>query len=137
MSLQLIRPHHGLCSLFFEGKGYNENFVRNYSNILHLLNKDTVIKLHTDTDIICRCCPENLNGICMSAEKVFDYDTKVLELCGLENECIIKWYDFQSLVIQNILEKNKLSFICQKCCWYDICYNKSLKYYTNNKKPVI
>ena len=39
MSSFKIRPHHGLCTAFFEGKGYSGDFVRNMANVLFIRPK--------------------------------------------------------------------------------------------------
>ena len=31
-----LRPHHGLCIAFFEGKGYNQKFVENMTNVVQI-----------------------------------------------------------------------------------------------------
>ena len=40
-----LRPHHLLCILFFEGKGYNKEFTLNMQNIINNLSHNTKIKL--------------------------------------------------------------------------------------------
>ena len=54
-----IRPHHGLCSLFFEGKGYSGGFVRHMADVLAQLGQNPVIRLAEGADELCGCCPNN------------------------------------------------------------------------------
>lgn len=124
MSVLKIRPHHGLCTEFFEGKGYSNSFVENMYNIIYLLEKNPEIKIIIDTDDICVDCPENTGNRCISFQKVTNYDKKVLEYCGLKENDIIYWKDFKSKIKSEILEKNFLKNICSNCRWYEICSKK-------------
>lgn len=120
-----LRPHHGLCISFFEGKGYSSDFTRNMAEIIIVLNRDDpVIQLHTETDIICRNCPGNINGRCKSFKKVYNYDNAVLDFCGLKNGQQIKWSKFSHAVQEKILSQNKRESICGDCQWNEICSKK-------------
>jgi hypothetical protein len=113
-----------MCLNFFEGKGYSETFTVHMQLIKELLTANPQICLTVNTDEICIACPNNLNGICKSAEKVEKYDRAVLECCGLEEGQQISFSDFSELVKHNILEKDKREIICGDCSWSDICVIK-------------
>ena len=34
-----LRPHHGMCLAYFEGKGYSDDFTENMQHMLELLEK--------------------------------------------------------------------------------------------------
>jgi conserved hypothetical protein len=124
-----LRPHHGLCIGFFEGKGYSSDFTRNMAEIIATLKRvDPVIELHSDTDIICRSCPENLGGRCASFEKALNYDKAVLTHCGLENGQLIRWSELSRMIQQKIILCNKRNSICKDCQWNDICDKKVPEY---------
>lgn len=120
-----IRPHHGLCIAFFEGKGYSDDFTANMSSVIkHLESLDPVISFAEGEDVICGSCPHNKGHICETVEKVKRYDNKVLELCGLNYGDILKWSDFSYAVKENIIGCGKLSAVCGDCAWQKICGNK-------------
>ena len=121
-----IRPHHGLCTAFFEGKGYSPAFVRHMTfmiNYLNCQNPDIRLVLHSDS--ICSACPHNQNQICESAEKVLAYDTSVLRLCGLEENTSLLWSEYCDIVHDKILRRGRLCEVCKDCQWRFICLDKS------------
>lgn len=116
-----LRPHHGLCILFFEGKGYSDSFAQNMSDIIEKLCDTEQIELTLSADCICACCPNNQNGLCKAQKKVLRYDRKVLELCGFEDKQSISYGVFKEAVTKNIILSGKLKTVCGNCQWSDIC----------------
>lgn len=116
-----IRPHHGMCLAFFQGKGYSEEFVKNMTEIKERLSKNPLVELTENTDQICKSCPNNQNGICKTAEKVADYDRGVLEACGLQTGTQVRWEEFEKLVDDRILQAGRREEICGDCQWTEIC----------------
>ena len=59
------RPHHFLCTLGFQGKGYSPDFVKNFSEIADVLRgedgDEQLIKVIKNCDDICRACPRALS----------------------------------------------------------------------------
>ena len=117
-----IRPHHGLCGEFFQGKGYSGEFVENMSAVLDLLNKnDPYVILTVGTDRICCRCPHNTGDVCETAEKVTRYDNAVLKLCRAEHGDVLRWSDLRALVREKIISPGLLEQVCGDCMWFDIC----------------
>lgn len=117
-----IRPHHALCSEFFRGKGYSEEFTENMADTLDFMgSRDTDILLTVGTDIICRRCPHNVCGVCETAEKVCRYDLAVLSFCGLSEGDTVKWSKLKKLVREKIILCGKLSKVCGNCAWFGFC----------------
>ncbi|MCD8014410.1 MAG: DUF1284 domain-containing protein [Lachnospiraceae bacterium] len=58
-----LRPHHGMCLAYFEGKGYSEGFTVHMQKMLALFLKEGEngkgprIRLVTHPDEICTACP--------------------------------------------------------------------------------
>ena len=52
-----LRPHHGMCLAYFEGKGYSDDFTVNMQNMLDLFEKGTDVELVAAGDEICKVCP--------------------------------------------------------------------------------
>ncbi|MBR1529024.1 MAG: DUF1284 domain-containing protein [Oscillospiraceae bacterium] len=135
MSSFELRPHHGLCIAFFEGKGYSSDFIKNMTDKIRYLNTDNPeIRLVLHTDSICSACPHNQNRICISSQKVLCYDKTVLHFCGLQENHILLWKEFQNLVFLNILRKGRLSAVCKQCQWLQICSEKSAAFLTSCDK---
>ena len=112
-----LRPHHGLCLGFFEGKGYSDGFSRNMASVLASLTPDTPVRLAEGHDAICACCPNRFTP-CPNAP---DYDRRVLELCGLEVGQALTWGNFRETVVSRVLTPGKLSAVCGNCRWAALC----------------
>lgn len=116
-----LRPHHGLCLRFFQGKGYSDNFVANMGIIQQTLESNPMIRLAPEMDNICGSCPNNQSGICTAQEKVLRYDAGVLRLCGLEPGQILPYQDFARKITQVILQPGRREEICSDCQWSGLC----------------
>lgn len=119
-----IRPHHALCSQFFVGNGYSDEFVENMTNILNKLNEQNLtVKIIEHCDDICSCCPKNTGGVCENEENVIQHDSKCLEEYGYKIGDEIRWKDLREKVISKIKAENKLPSVCRDCSWGSICKN--------------
>lgn len=117
-----IRPHHGLCAEFFQGKGYSGEFTENMSAVLKMLaESDPQVVPKADTDLICGHCPNNNGECCTSAEKVMRYDKKVLELCGIAEGTALSWEEYRRLLREKIIEAGRLREVCGDCQWAVLC----------------
>lgn len=104
-----LRGHHALCILSFEGKGYSSTFVENMKRIIQNLE---TIEFVDGCDEICKACPHNKNGQCISS-KVARYDKMLREKFPLKQYI---WNE-----IKGKLRNLDLSEICSDCQWYSIC----------------
>lgn len=116
-----LRPHHGMCLFFFQGKGYSDAFTENMTKIKRALDANPLVRLTNEADAICSACPNNQNEICISLEKVNRYDSSVLELCSLEAGSVLSFQDLQQRIRRNILEAGKRPQICGDCQWNELC----------------
>lgn len=118
-----LRPHHGMCFQFYKGKGYSKEFTENMDSLLCKLNEDKnqKVTLGLSADSVCVKCPNNINGICKTNEKVLAYDRAVLEKCGFKEGQTVSYREFISSVKENILDKNLRDEICGSCSWNEIC----------------
>ncbi|MDE6781753.1 MAG: DUF1284 domain-containing protein [Ruminococcus sp.] len=118
MSEYRIRPHHGLCVNFFEGKGYSRDFTDNMTAVIKLLDSENpIVEITTEHDIICQCCP------CTGChDKALTYDLKVIEICGLSGE--VRWKDLRKVVSEKIIHSGRLKEVCGNCQWFCICGKK-------------
>lgn len=119
-----IRPHHGLCIQFFEGKGYSDEFTSHMAEVIESLQRNPRIKLVTIEDEICSHCP-NYEGMgCQTSDKVKRYDDKVLNLIGAKAGQEIYWDEFVQRVREKIIEEGKMQSVCSDCGWAEICHRK-------------
>ena len=121
-----LRPHHGMCFQFYEGKGYSEDFTDHMGRVIAQLGKDPSqkIRLIVATDVVCANCPNNEEGSCTTLEKVTRYDEEVLKACDLAEGDEISYNIFTQLVRSEIIEKGLRSRICGDCSWDYICRPK-------------
>ena len=77
-----LRPHHGMCLAYFEGKGYSDGFTVNMQKMLEFFEKGADIELTVSGDEICKECPNLKEGSCVSAGLVEAYDRKCLKHAG-------------------------------------------------------
>lgn len=122
-----LRPHHGLCIAFFEGKGYSSSFVRHMEEVIGELEKNPQIQLMTEEDTICSCCPNVGRNGCITSEKVLAYDNRVLQLCGLDAGVYITWKQFQDKIREHIIEAGNMPQVCDNCGWAKICHSREHK----------
>lgn len=121
-----LRPHHGMCLFFFQGKGYSDAFTENMAKIKRVLDENPPVRLVYETDAICCACPNNQNQSCISLEKVNRYDTAVLKLCSLETGNVLSFRNLQQLIRKNILEVGRRPQICGACQWSELCHYSPL-----------
>lgn len=116
-----VRAHHGVCLHFFKGKGYSGEFVENMRERKNELEKNPLIRIVSQTDIICGACPNNIEGTCSDGEKVAEYDRQVLLKCGISEGEVMPFLDFEKLVRDKILLPGKREEICGNCQWNSLC----------------
>ena len=118
-----LRPHHGMCFQFYEGKGYSEEFTGHMGRVLRELEADPsqTVRLTAGTDVVCGHCPNNTDGLCTSQEKVARYDREVLEACGLADGEELSYERFIALVRERVIDTGRRSRIWGDCSWDYIC----------------
>jgi len=127
MSNIKLRAHHALCIAFFEGKGYDDNFIENMRKVIVSLAQNPDVTIVAHGDIVCVACPNNSNGICDCNEKVDRYDKMVLRLCDLRCNTILQWETYKNLVKEKVIKTGKLGAVCGDCEWANICLKKNIK----------
>ena len=135
----ILRAHHIFCIQGFRGKGYNEEFVSNMTNIVRHLNKEDniMIKVVNTPDYICLSCPNNIGqdemikfevnntydnkGFCENERYIKNLDNQVLETLSIDEGSIYS-YDDLLLKIKQYLTEEKFENICGNCKWYSLGY---------------
>ena len=121
-----LRPHHALCALFFQGKGYSKEFVENMDKLLS--RNEAQITVTFGADFLCNSCPNLENGACKTYEKVKAYDEKTAELCGFSKGETMSLDEFKNCALEKIVKKGLLKNVCGDCSWSDICKASAEKY---------
>ncbi len=124
MSVSDLRPHHALCTGFFEGKGYSREFTENMAAVIRQLKSGSKVRLICSADAVCSACPNDFPEGCTSQDKVERYDRAVLRLCGLTEGETIQVSELVSRVKKNIITAGRLGEVCGDCCWSEICGSK-------------
>lgn len=124
-----FRPHHFLCTLGFQGKGYSPDFVENYIQVKEALQNDEELPIHVipHLDSVCTVCPHNQGGICATEEKIRSLDNRHSRVLGLASGDVLTW----GAAKQRIKDKMTLAAFheaCKGCQWkpLGIC-EKALK----------
>ena len=125
--LVTLRPHHALCVLFFEGKGYSPAFIENMTAIL--AEPSQMVHITMGCDSLCRDCPHNQDGICDDEVKVAQFDQQVLDLSGeiFQDEQAKFLSEFCQSVYDTILRQGRLAEVCGECEWAPLCQDKWLR----------
>ena len=123
---RVLRPHHGMCIRFYEGKGYSEDFTDHMGRIIREMEADPSqkIRLKAETDIICENCPNNAVGVCTTQDKVKRYDEETLKACGIAEGEELSFADFIDRVKERVIDRGIRSRICGDYSWDYICSEK-------------
>ncbi len=113
-----IRAHHLLCMLYFQGKGYSEDFVGNFYKVLKALKKNPEITIANTCDAICTGCPHNTNNVCAKEKFLRKKDEHVLKTLNFEPNQKIYFTDVHKKVLHNLKELKK---VCHDCEWNEFC----------------
>ena len=119
-----LRPHHALCLLFFEGKGYSQAFVENMTAFL--AEPSRLVQITTRRDTLCQACPHLKNEACEDEAKVSFFDQQTLSLTDtlFEASQPLPLSIFCQSVYNTILQKDLLAEVCGECEWAALCQDK-------------
>lgn len=122
-AIKPLRPHHGMCFQFYQGKGYSSDFTDHMGKVLRAFEEapEQMVRLVAAADLVCRHCPNQEAGTCTNQEKVKRYDEEVLRVCGILEGDVWPYQDFLKLVRERILDAGLRSAICGDCSWDDLC----------------
>lgn len=121
-----FRPHHFLCAVCFQGKGYSPEFIENFTTIMQHLNgehgDDTVIDIVSHTDSICNPCPSKRDKLCISQKKILALDQAHAEILRIAPGEKITWGDIK-MRIRTHMTLEKFHAACAPCEWkkFGIC----------------
>lgn len=131
-----IRAHTLLCLQGYRGLGYDEKFIDRMDEISAYLaqNPYARIRVTASTDIICECCPHNIDGLCAVDEEAKPslptikldnskaMDHRVLQHLDLEEDSVQVWAEILDILANNI-QSSDMDHLCRDCRWkiYGYC----------------
>ncbi len=115
-----LRPHHGMCLLNFEGRGYSPEFTEKMTAVSGLLKREpeTAVSVSEGADDLCSVCPNCSGGRCTS-EKPAVFDRRVSEAAGVRPGDVLSWKEFSGKTKE--LNRTSLREICAGCQWLPVC----------------
>lgn len=118
------RPHHFLCSLGFQGKGYSDGFTANMAAIVDECLRapggdDTLIEVVGATDDICTPCPKRRGALCESQDKIARLDARHARALGLFVGNTITWGEAKRRMVKRV-PPGALTGLCAGCQWLDL-----------------
>jgi soluble lytic murein transglycosylase-like protein len=121
MSNIRFRPHHFLCTVGFEGKGYSESFVENYARLANGLRAtpegdSSVIEVVGGTDSICEPCPNRRGDACETEAKIRALDNAHAAVLGLRAGDHLTWGEAKAKIRQR-MTLEKFHAACAPCAW--------------------
>ena len=119
-----FRPHHFLCALGYQGKGYDDAFTENMDRVVaDGLHQDggenTLITVTRQADIICGPCPHRRGKGCASQEQINKLDTRHAERLNLIDGETLSWGAAKDRIALK-LKKGDLSSLCEGCQWLEL-----------------
>lgn len=135
--MPIFRGHHLICLHFFNGEGYNAEFIENLATILEAA-RDADIEVCHGADNICKKCPSLKEDTCQYSQgadnEIKTMDNMALDLLGAVPGDKLGW--------QQIKERLPLIFkewhgaCCVNCGWRRVCEeNDSYRELTCTLKP--
>ena len=117
-----FRPHHFLCTLGFEGKGYSEEFVRGYAELADRLRApdgsgDTIpILVTAATDSICAPCPNRRGEVCQTEAKIQQLDQGHAGVLGITPGQTLSWGEAKNKIAEKMTDE-QFDRVCAPCSW--------------------
>ena len=122
-SFILFRPHHFLCTLGFQGKGYSDRFIQNFQDLKDHLEApegaETSLKVTLTRDAICEPCPNVHGSSCRTPAKIHALDQAHLTALSLKGDDILTWKEAKERIKQRI-SVEIFHDICKPCSWKEL-----------------
>ena len=118
-----FRPHHFLCSLGYQGNGYDDEFTANMDKVvtagLHQPGgDDTVITVVRQADAICAPCPHRRGQGCASQDKIDGLDQRHADRLHLKDGEDLTWGAAKDRIAAHV-QSGDLAVLCQGCQWLE------------------
>lgn len=114
-----LRPHHVLCAIGWQGKGYSPEFTANMDRVVRdRLRADpaTPVVFTFGADEICGPCPSRRGAGCAADARVRPLDRRHAEALGLRPGQRMSWAEAQQRAVSRVRPVD-LERICAGCQW--------------------
>ena len=115
-----FRPHHFLCALGFQGKGYSDVFTANMARIVDGLRASdgdqTEIEVTGAADSICAPCPYRRGVSCTKAAQISALDLRHRVALQITEGDRLTWADAKAR-IRALVSPGSLKTLCAGCQW--------------------
>jgi hypothetical protein len=117
-----LRGHHLICLHFFNGEGYNPEFVENLMDVMEE-TKSGDVEISPGADDICEGCPHLKQFRCRYTEDadegIREMDKRALELLKVREGSKVKWQEIQKRIPE--LFHSWYRAYCTTCGWKWAC----------------
>ena len=123
----IMRPHHALCIILFLEEGHSVAYAAVMQEYIAFLNDnpETQLELTTELDGICLFCPFSHDEECEKADEVDVSDRKILRHVSMEFGETVGWVTLRERLIDEIIQKERLSEVCAGCKFLPRCDRQS------------
>jgi hypothetical protein len=118
-----LRGHHLICLHFFNGEGYDYEFIENLRKILERAWSGEKIKICSGADDICRKCPHLKGEMCYfdrdADQEIRKMDRRAIKLLRLSAQGKVDWSEIRDKIPAVI--KEWADTYCKACGWKKAC----------------
>jgi len=122
-----LRGHHLICLHFFNGEGYNPEFIENLRNVLEKTRSGDV-EISPGADDICDGCPHLKQFMCRYTEDadegIREMDKRALELLKESEGSKVRWHEIRTRIPK--LFYSWYNSYCNVCGWKRTCEQDAL-----------
>ena len=119
----MLRPHHVLCAIGWQGRGYSPEFTENMNAIVwgRLRRNPLTEVIFTGTaDSICAPCPWRRGLGCEAAERITGLDARHAAALGIRPGQRMNWAEARGRAASRVRPAD-LQRICNGCQWIALC----------------
>ena len=118
-----FRPHHFLCALGYQGKGYSSRFIANMDGIVFgqlggAADEDPLIEVVAFSDDICSPCPHRRGNGCAKPDKIAALDRRHAARLDLHDGQVIGWQAARERIRRRVSPQD-LDSLCEGCEWLE------------------
>lgn len=119
-----LRPHHLMCALGYQGKGYSAEFTANMTALvlggLRAPGGDaTLIAITGTADAICAPCPSRRGEGCEAQARIDRLDAAHAAALGLAPGASLTWGEAKARIRARVAPGD-LSRLCSGCQWLSL-----------------
>ena len=119
-----FRPHHFLCAIGYQGKGYSEAFTENMTAIVVDRLRapggdDTPIQVVGLADDICGPCPKRQGRLCSNQAAISRLDRAHATALKLTPHETLTWGAAKARIRDHV-PPGHLTTLCQGCQWLEL-----------------